>query len=658
MVGHFKNLLSGVVAAPQSRLSEIALLGQQERQQLLVEWNNTTADYPREKCIHELVVEQAAKTPDAIAIVFEDEQLSYGELDRRSNRLAHYLRERGVGPEKLVGLCVERSLEMVVGLLGILKAGGAYLPLEPSYPQDRLAYMLADAAPAVLLTQQHLSSTVPAGDIPTFYLDAQWLELTKQPLANPTPIGCPDNLAYVIYTSGSTGQPKGVMVERRGLQNLMRWYLDDLTLTDRDAVLLVSSFNFDLTQKNIFGPLLVGGRLHLTAEAFNPRALVRQIQRERITHINLSPSAFYALVDADSEAQFGSLKRVVLGGEPIQAAKLALLPEPRPDFINSYGPTECSDVVGWHPLSRDLERYQAAPIPLGKPVPKLHLYILDAAGQPVPIGVAGEIFVGGEGVARGYLNRPDMTAERFVPDPFSGKSGTRMYKTGNLARYLPDGNIEYLGRNDDQVKIRGFRIELGEIEAKWAKHEGVKEAVVMAREDVGGEKRLVAYYTAQDENAAPEAEGLRAHLQKQLPEHMVPAAYVRLDTLPLTPNGKLNRKALPAPGVDAYATRAYEAPQGEIETAIAGIWQQLLGLAQVGRHDDFFTLGGHSLLAMRVVARIREVLNVEVPVRTLFEVPTVRELGNIIDAMHFAIYRPSVPAAGDPIGRQQEEGII
>jgi amino acid adenylation domain-containing protein len=451
------------------------------------------------------------------------------------------------------------------------------------------------------------------------------------------------HLAYVIYTSGSTGQPKGVMVERRCLQNLLRWYIDDVGLTACDAVLLVSSYNFDLTQKNIFGPLLVGGRLHLAAENFNPHALGRQIQRERITHINLAPSAFYALVDANPEGQLGSLKRVVLGGEPIQAGKLALLPEPRPDFINSYGPTECSDVVGWHLLSRDLERYQAAPIPLGKPVCNLRLYILDTSGRPVPIGVAGEIHIGGAGVARGYLNRPELTAERFVPDPFSGEAGARMYRTGDLGRWLPDGNIEYLGRNDDQVKIRGFRIELGEIEAKLAACAGVREVVVIAREDEPGEKRLVAYYAGD----VQEAEALRAHLLAGLPEYMVPAAYVRLDSLPLTPNGKLDRKALPAPGGDAYATRGYEAPQGEIETTLAQIWADVLKVERVGRHDSFFELGGHSLLAVRLISQVRQRLGVELAVGELFAHPQLSALAQAVSLAGRSTLPRIVPVTRD-----------
>jgi amino acid adenylation domain-containing protein/non-ribosomal peptide synthase protein (TIGR01720 family) len=650
LAGRLIRVLDALERAPDQAVQRLDVLPAAERIQLLEAFNATDVGYPRNETIQQLFEAQVARTPDAVAVVYDGERLTYGALNAAANHLAHYLIGLGVKPDDRVAICVERSLELVVGLLGILKAGAGYVPLDPAYPVERLAYMLADSAPVAVLTHAQTADVLDTANATTIDIGAFAAARAHEPQHNPVlSTLTARHLAYVIYTSGSTGEPKGVMVERRGLQNLMRWYLDDLGLTACDAVLLVSSYNFDLTQKNIFGPLLVGGRLHLAADAFDPRALVRQIQRERITHINLSPSAFYALVDADPDAQLGSLKRVVLGGEPIQAARLALLLEPRPDFINSYGPTECSDVVGWHRLSRELERYQAAPIPLGRPVRNLRLYILDAAGRPVPIGVAGEIVVGGEGVARGYLNRPDLTAERFVPDPFSDKAGARMYRTGDLGRYLPDGTIEYLGRNDDQVKIRGFRIELGEIEAKLAKHEGVKEAVVMAREDVRGEKRLVAYYTPQEQNAAPDAEDLRAHLQSQLPEYMVPAAYVRLDSLPLTPNGKLDRKALPAPEADAYATRGYEAPQGEIETAIAGIWQQLLGLAQVGRHDDFFALGGHSLLAVRLISQLRQRFGVELAVGELFAHPQLSALAQAVSLAGRSTVPRIVPVTRDAV---------
>ncbi len=444
----------------------------------------------------------------------------------------------------------------------------------------------------------------------------------------------PHHLAYVIYTSGSTGRPKGVMVEHRGLSNLLDWYLEDLGLCSDDTVLLVSSYSFDLTQKNILGPLLAGGRLHL-AGPFVPDALVAQIRREGITHINLSPSAFHALIDAAGAEGLGGLRRVVLGGEPIQPARLQALPEPRPRFINSYGPTECSDVVAWHTLDAELDRYRAASVPLGRSVRNVRLYVLDAHRQPVPTGVAGEIYVGGAGVGRGYRNLPELTGACFLADPFHGEGQARMYKTGDLGRWLANGSLEYLGRSDDQVKLRGFRVELGEIGASLARCDGVREAAVLAREDAPGEQRLVAYYVAEP-GAAVEASALRRHMQAQLPEHMVPAAYVRLEHLPLTPNGKLDRRALPAPAADAYARRRYVAPQGDVETMLAELWQDLLGVERVGRHDDFFELGGHSLLAMSLMARMDE-LGLSADVRVLFTQPTLAGLAAEVEPMEIVL---------------------
>ncbi|MGA4139596.1 non-ribosomal peptide synthetase, partial [Ralstonia nicotianae] len=444
----------------------------------------------------------------------------------------------------------------------------------------------------------------------------------------------PHHLAYVIYTSGSTGRPKGVMVEHRGLSNLLDWYLEDLGLCSDDTVLLVSSYSFDLTQKNILGPLLAGGRLHL-AGPFVPDALVAQIRREGITHINLSPSAFHALIDAAGAEGLGGLRRVVLGGEPIQPARLQGLPEPRPRFINSYGPTECSDVVAWHALDAELDRYRAASVPLGRSVRNVRLYVLDAHRQPVPTGVAGEIYVGGAGVGRGYRNLPELTGACFLADPFHGEGQARMYKTGDLGRWLANGSLEYLGRSDDQVKLRGFRVELGEIGASLARCDGVREAAVLAREEAPGEPRLVAYYIAEP-GAEVEASALRRHMQAQLPEHMVPAAYVRLAHLPLTPNGKLDRRALPAPAADAYARRRYVAPQGDVETMLAELWQDLLGVERVGRHDDFFELGGHSLLAMSLMARMDE-LGLSADVRVLFTQPTLAGLAAEVEPMEIVL---------------------
>ncbi|MDX9625458.1 non-ribosomal peptide synthetase [Pseudomonas fragariae (ex Marin et al. 2024)] len=618
-----ESLVDALEHSPESLLRSLEMLPRSERQ-LLQEWNATAVDYPQGACVHQLFEAQVEKTPEAIALVFEARTFTYAQLNARANQLAHHLIGLGIGPDDRVAICVERSPEMVVGLLGILKAGAAYVPLDPAYPEQRLRYMLEDSAPAAVLVQS--ATRALPGELAVPLLDLEggcWeAEADHDPVARAVK---PDHLAYVIYTSGSSGQPKGVLIEQRGFLNLMHWYLAELKLTSDDAVLLVSSYSFDLTQKNILGPLLVGGTLHLAREAFIPEVLLEQIQRECITHINLSPSAFNTLIDANDSRQLDSIRRVVLGGEPIQVARLEMLPEPRPEFINSYGPTECSDVVAWHRLVDDIDCYRSSVFPIGRPISNTRIYLLDAHGQPVPIGVSGEIHIGGAGVARGYLNLPELTAERFLDDPFSAEPAARMYRSGDLGRWLADGNIEYLGRNDDQVKLRGFRIELGEIESKLSECPGVREAVVVAREHRPGDKRLVAYLTAQ-EGAVLSAAQLREQLSQGLAEYMIPSAFVTLARFPQTPSGKLDRRALPTPKDDAYASRDYEAPVGEVEHALVEIWQALLGLERVGRHDHFFELGGHSLLAVQLVLRLRQRFEVEVALRDVFAEPTLQGL--------------------------------
>jgi amino acid adenylation domain-containing protein len=644
-IAHWQTLLRALVADDdQTTVARLPLLSREEQRQLLHTFNDTAANFPAELSIHEQFEVQVERTPEATALVCADSSLSYAELNAQANRLAHHLVALGVQPDSRVAIALPRGIDMVVALLATLKAGGAYVPLDPDYPTERLNYMLADSNPRVLLTQARvhakLASLSPALEV--VEIDGPLRPWQHLPATDPAAaaIGLSaSHLAYVIYTSGSTGIPKAAQVVHHGLRNLMDWYVHDLGFDADDSVLLATSHSFDLTQKNIFGPLLVGATLHLGTEPFDPARLLQQIRIHSIRCLNVAPSAFHALMDADVEHALSGLRRVMLGGEPIQVHKLLQLREPRPQIVNNYGPTECSDVVAYHCLQEPMQQYAAAGVPLGKPLRNTRLYVLDSCLQPTPVGVFGEICVAGAGVGRGYLNRPDLTAERFVPDPF-GEPGSRMYKTGDLGRWRLDGSIEFLGRNDHQMKIRGFRIEPGEIEAALRSHPEVCEAIVLAREDVPGNKRLVAYVVGQ---AAPEV--LRTHLGTRLPEYMVPAAYVALDALPLTPNGKLDRRALPAPDADAFGERPYEAPEGDIEILLARLWSELLGMERVGRHDDFFTLGGHSLLAVQLISRIRTALGLDVPLAELFSQPTLAGFAQRVAAASASAVPAIVPAS-------------
>ncbi|HVH13957.1 MAG TPA: amino acid adenylation domain-containing protein, partial [Longimicrobium sp.] len=609
----------------------------------------TEAPYPAESCIHERFEAQAARTPEAVALVSAaGERVTYGELNRRANRLAHHLRARGVGPDVRVGLCVERSPAMVAGLLGILKAGGVFVPLDPGYPRERLEYMLADSAPAAVLAQgsvmEQMSATLAAlgRDVPVLELDAAAPAWADAPETNPERgVLTPEHPAYVTYTSGSTGRPKGVPSIHHKVLNLIHWYGREFGITERDAVLLVMSFSFDGTYRNLFAPLFAGGELHLAGEPFDPAGIVGQIAAGGICLVNCTPSAFQALAEADTDGALAGLRTAVLVGEAVQPRKLMELPEPRPELVNVYGPTECSGIVTYHRMARDLSVYLAEPVPVGRPIPNGRIHILDRAGSPVPIGVAGEVHIGGTPVGRGYQNAPGQTAEKFVPDPF-GEPGARLYRTGDRARWLSDGTIEVLGRIDFQVKVRGYRIEPGEIESRLMELAAVREAVVVAREDVPGEKRLVAYWVGEEHIGA---DVLRTHLAGTLPEYMIPAVYVRLEELPLTPNGKLDRKALPAPEGDAYAAHAYEEPVGETEQALAEIWAEVLRVDRVGRWDNFFALGGHSLLAVQVISRVREVLEVKVALGELFTRPVLRDFARELETAVRAALPPIEPAA-------------
>jgi len=590
MIGHFKVLLEGIVADAGQRLSELLLLTEAERHQLLVAWNDTRVEYPQDKCIHQLFEEQVERTPGAVAVVVEEEQLTYGELDRRANQVAHYLRKLGVGPETLVRICVERSLEMVVGLLGILKAGGAYVPLDPAYPQERLTFMLKDTQTAVLLTQQRLVGGLPEHRARVVCLDADWKTIGEESEENLGAKVTDRNLAYVIYTSGSTGRPKGVMNTHRGIRNRLLWMQDAYRLAESDRVLQKTPFSFDVSVWEFFWPLLTGACLVMARPEGHKDStyLVLLIAEEKITTMHLVPPMLQVFLQEQELEACDSLRRVICSGEmlplKLQERFFACLDA---GLHNLYGPTEAAVDVTFWPCERESARRV---VPIGRPIANTQIYLLDEYLHVVPVGIPGELHIGGVGLARGYLNRPDLTAEKFVPNPFSDEAGARLYKTGDLACYLPDGNIEFLGRIDHQVKIRGFRVELGEIEAVLGQHSAVQETVVLAREDIPGDKRLAAYVVPHNERA-PAISELRDFLKKELPDYMVPSAFVMLDALPLTPNGKVDRRALPAPDTARpELEKTFVTPRTAAEEVLAGIWTKVLGLERVGVHDDFFEL--------------------------------------------------------------------
>ncbi|WNG58277.1 amino acid adenylation domain-containing protein [Archangium gephyra] len=628
MLGQLRHLLESMATWPERPLAGLPLLSERERHQLLVEWNDTRAEYPRELCIHQLVEAQVERTPDAVAVEFEGQRLTYRELDRRANQLAHALRERGVGPETRVGLCVERSLEMAVGLLGILKAGGAYVPLDPGYPPARLAFMLEDSAPAVLLTQRLLLERLEPKGTPVLCLDSEGPELSRQREDAPDAGAHPGNAAYVIYTSGSTGQPKGAVITHRALGNHMAWLLSAFGLGPADRVLQKTPLSFDASVWECWASLMSGGRLVIAAPDAHRDgvALLEAVTRGQVTVLQLVPSLLRVLLEEKGLSRATSLRWLFCGGEALPAELEHRLRAQLPSatLVNLYGPTEATiDAT----FARCPSSGSGATVPIGRPIANTQLYLLDASLQPVPVGVPGELYLGGEGLARGYLRRPELTAERFIPHPFSDSPGTRLYRTGDLARYLPDGSVEFLGRRDAQVKVRGFRVELGEVEAALVRHPAVREAVVVVREDTPGVRRLVAYVTG--EPRAPGVDALRAFLERELPPHMVPGAFVALEALPLSPNGKVDRKALPAPdATPAEQARSFVAPRGEVERTLAETWAQVLGHERVGIHDDFFELGGDSILAIQIISRAAQA-GVHITAKQLFSHKTIARLAAV-----------------------------
>jgi amino acid adenylation domain-containing protein len=636
MLGHLQTLLEGMVVDPGQRLADLPLLTQAERQQLLVAWNDTHAAYLTDMCIHQVFEAQVECTPDNVAVVFAEQALTYRELNTRANRLAHHLRTLGVGPEVLVGLCVERSLELLVGLLGVLKAGAAYVPLDPAYPPERLAFMLADAEASVLVTQQQWVARLQAPRVQVVCLDGDGQHWASQPADNPVSGVTPANLVYVMYTSGATGQPKGVMISHCALGNHMHWMQATFPLTAADRVVQKTSISFDASVWEIFAPLMVGGRLIVASPGGHQDSayLVELFTTQQVTMLKLVPSLLQMLLEEDALAICRSLRQVFCGGEALSPAlQERFFGHLEAQLYNLYGPTEATIDVAYWACERGGGRRI---VPIGRPIANTQLYLLDTQLQPVPIGVPGELYIGGVSLARGYLHRPELTAEAFVPNPFSAEPGARLYKTGDLARYLPDGNIEFLGRLDNQVKIRGYRIELGEIEITLAHHPAIRQAVILAREDTPGDRRLVAYCVLYHGLVADIHE-LRSFLQTKLPDYMIPATFVMLDALPLTPSGKVDRRALPAPGqAQPLRSESFVAPRTPIEEFLGGIWASVLQVESVGIHDNFFALGGHSLLAVQVMSRLRKVCQVDVPLRALFEAPTVAGLARRVEEVRRA----------------------
>ena len=632
MLAHFRAVLEGVAASPDAPVDRIPILSDAERRTLLVAWNDTAADYPRDARAHDLFTAQVERTPDAIAVVAGEATLTYRELDARSNKLARHLQGFGVGPEILVGICAGRSIDLAVAILGVLKAGGAYVPIDPTYPIERVAWMLEDSGAPIVVTQEKLADELPAAAV-TVCIDSGWDAIDAESDAPVESSATASSLAYVIYTSGSTGRPKGALIEHRGLVNYLSWASSAYPVAEGRGAPVHSSIAFDLTITSLFCPLLAGRAAVLLPEEGDVSALVDTLANEGgYGLVKLTPAHLDLLTQLVPAGRAASATRsFVIGGDALTWDALAFWRKHAPGtrLLNEYGPTET--VVGC--CVYDASRHEAAtgPVPIGRPIANTQLYVLDRHLAPVPLGVAGELYIGGVGVARGYQNRPELTAERFVSDPFSADPGARLYRTGDLVRYLPSGDLVFLGRVDHQIKIRGYRIELGEIESVLAQHAGVREAIAIAREDTPGDKRLVAYFVA-EETPGPDAPSLRAFLAERLPEYMVPAAIVALDAMPLTANGKVDRKALPAPDARATGALAIVGPRNPIEEVVAGIWSDLLGIPQISVHDDFFELGGHSLLATQVGGRIASTFGVELPLSTLFDASTVASLSERVAA--------------------------
>ena len=621
LVASYERVLQAVVTDAEQRAWEIDLLSEAEQRQLIEGWNETAAAYPR-ATLSELFEAQVTRTPEAVALLFEDTVLSYRELNERANQLARYLQCAGVGPEMLVGILMDRSVEMVVAVLGILKAGGAYVPLDPSYPRERVAFMVQDSGMGLLLTQRELRAQAPEIEARMLALDEEWEQIAAQSIANPPVLTMPDNLAYVIYTSGSTGKPKGVQIQQRSLINFLTAMVQRPGLTAPDVLLSVTSLSFDIAGLELFLPLLNGACVVVASreEVADGGLLRARLAASGATVMQATPATWSLLLEAGWPGDKGL--QVLCGGEAL-GAKLAreLAPRSR-ELWNLYGPTETTI---WSSLSKV---NGTSPVTLGVPVANTQFYVLDRLLQPVPIGVVGELYIAGEGLARGYLERPELTAEKFVANPFSTIVGARMYRTGDLVRYRCEGELEYLGRLDQQVKVRGFRIELGEIKSVLGSHPEITENVVLVQQNKQGKKRLVAYIVGENKPASNE---LRGYLKERLPEYMVPQAFVSLPELPLTPNRKIDRRALQAMKIEVERSEeSFIGPRDMVELQLAHIWEELLDVRPVGVRDDFFSLGGHSLLAVRLMARIQASFGQHLPLAVLFQRATVEKQASLL----------------------------
>ncbi|HEY8228436.1 MAG TPA: amino acid adenylation domain-containing protein [Pyrinomonadaceae bacterium] len=637
LLGHYHLILEAAVVHPERRLLELSLLTEDERKQLLVGWNDTDAEVPA-GTISDLFEAQVARTPNAVAAKFGEQQLTYEELNSSANQLAHHLRRFGVGPETRVAICLERSLDMIVGLFGILKAGAAYVPLEPKYPSERLPFLLDDSQARLLLTREHLAQSLSVANVQTISLDGDWREIALESSENPTRGADAANSAHLIYTSGSTGLPKGVLSSHRASVNRFSWMWKHYPFADTEICCQKTALSFVDSIWEIFGPLLQGVPLVIIPDdtVIDPQGFVTALSVNKITRLVLVPSLLRVILEigGDLAKQLSDLRYCVCSGEtlPVDLATSFREQIPHTNLVNLYGSSEVAADVTYHEV-RTTEL--VATMPIGRPIDNTKIYILDSDLQPVPVGVLGEIYVGGEGLAYGYLNQPELTAEKFVPHPFSGRGGARLFRTGDIGRYLADGNIEYRGRRDSQVKVRGFRVELEEIESQLATHPQVHQAVVVARDDQHGEKQLLAYVVPDGE--APASNELRAHLRGKLPDHMIPAAFILLDKLPLTVSGKVNRLALLPPRPEQLEKQEnFIAPRTPTEEIVAGIWADVLSIENPGVNDDFFALGGHSLLLARLAARIRESFQLDLTLRDLFEAQTVAGISERIEAMRRA----------------------